>query len=45
MQGMECPPPTGQLTVIKNFNGCVIHKNGPIPVDCPPGVPSTPQEL
>ena len=45
MQEMECPSLVSQLTVKKNFNGCVIHKNGPIPVDCPPGVPSTPQEF
>ena len=35
----------GQLTVIKNFIGCVIDNNGLTLVDCPPGVPSTPEDF
>ena len=33
------------LTVIKNFIGCVIDNDGLTLVDCPPGVPSTPEDF
>ena len=36
---------TSQLTVIKNFIGCVIDSDGLVLVDCPPGVPSTPEDF
>ena len=52
MQGMECPltsspPPTPtipQLTVIKNFNGCIIDSDG-TSIDCPIGFASSPEEF
>ena len=39
MQGMECPPPTGQVNVTKVFNGCFVVGEGMVP--CGEDVPSS----
>ena len=43
MQGMECPSVTTQLTVFKDFIGCVDDTNGTI--QCPDDVPSQPSDF
>ena len=41
MKGMNCP---AVLTIIKNFNGCIIDNDGSS-IECPPGIPSSPEDF